>query len=297
MDIALTLVVNPVFDISLEKIEEQVVRLLSLDDYEGRILSENKAIDLIFATNDLSSTKATLSEILNKIEGLDWALQENKHRKKKLLLADMDSTIITVECIDELADFVHLKEKVAAITESAMRGELDFEGALTERVALLNGLTEAQLNECYESRIELMDGARTLIQTVKANGAYTALVSGGFTYFTEKVAERIGFDMNKANVLEIKNEALTGKVILPICGAQTKLETLQELAARFELTSNEIVAGGDGANDIPMLQAASLGTAYHAKPKTREAANSAINYSDLTALLYFQGYSEAEFIY
>ncbi|UTW57875.1 phosphoserine phosphatase SerB [Kordiimonas sp. SCSIO 12603] len=295
MDIALTLVVNPAFDISLENIENKVTDLLSLNEYRGRILSENRAMDLIFETKDHRRTREMLTPALTKIEGLDWALQAAKKRKKKLLLADMDSTIITVECIDELADFVGLKDKVSEITESAMRGELDFEEALKERVALLKGLTASQLDECYEDRIELMGGARTLIQTVKANGGYAALVSGGFTFFTEKVAERVGFDMTRANVLEIADDQLTGMVVPPICGAQTKLDTLNELAEKLELEQRDIIAVGDGANDIPMLEAAGLGVAYHAKPKTRAAARAAVTYNDLTALLYFQGYSDADF--
>lgn len=296
MNIALTLVVNPASASSLKTAEDTAASVIGKSSYRTAILSEGKAIDILFDSVALHKREDALQEKLNGIEGLDWCLQPAEGRKKKLLLADMDSTMITVECIDELADFVGLKDKVSEITEAAMRGELNFESALTERVALLEGLTEEKLAECYSDRIELMPGGRALIQTTKANGAYTALVSGGFTYFTSRVAETIGFDMNHANVLEVKNGALTGKVILPICGANTKLETLERLAEERGLKKEDILAVGDGANDIPMIEAAGLGVAYHAKPKTQEAAAAAVRYGDLTSLLYFQGYKDSDIV-
>ena len=296
MDIALTLVVNPEFSVTLDEAAEKALNTLNVNAADRVVLSEGKALDLLFSGSDIAACKSLLTATFADTEGLDWSVQAQEGRKKKMILADMDSTMITVECIDELADFVGLKEKVSEITEAAMRGELDFEGALTERVALLQGLTEAQLKECFDDRIEIMAGARTLIQTMKANGAYAALVSGGFTYFTSQVAATIGFDMDRANVLEINDGALTGKVVPPICGAQTKLDTLNELAAKHGLKKEEIAAVGDGANDIPMIEAASLGVAYHAKPKTREAAGAAVTYNDLTALLYFQGYGDNDFV-
>ena len=295
MDIALTLVVNPEYGTSLREAEKTARECIGKTDVGSIVLAEGHALDLLFSAPDVLECK-TACTALDSIKGLDWTVQPLAGRKKKLILADMDSTMITVECIDELADFVNLKDKVAAITEAAMRGELDFEGALTERVALLSGLTEAQLKECYDTRIEPMAGARTLVQTMKANGAYAALVSGGFTYFTSRVAETIGFDMDRANVLEIEAGMLTGKVVPPICGAQTKLETLKELAAAHELEKAEILAVGDGANDIPMIEAGGLGVAYHAHPKTRAAAGAAVTYNDLTALLYFQGYRQTDFV-
>ncbi|NVJ98625.1 MAG: phosphoserine phosphatase SerB [Alphaproteobacteria bacterium] len=294
MDIALTLVVNPDCSTSLEKIEQAIAGVFEGRPINRAVLSDNKALDLTFDADP--GIKVTLAEILDDIDGLDWCLQSAENRRKKMILADMDSTMITVECIDELADFVGMKEKVAAITEAAMRGELDFEGALKERVALLHGLKVADLQTCYDERIELMGGARTLVQTMKANGAYAVLVSGGFTYFTDKVANAIGFDMNRANILGIEGEALTGKVVEPICGAATKLETLEEQSAKHGLGRDDILAVGDGANDIPMIEGAGLGVAYHAKPKTRAAAAAAVTYGDLTTLLYFQGYSDAEFV-
>jgi len=294
MDIALTLVINPAMDCSIETAVQTSLVILEGCDAKDSLLSDGKAVDLIFNYTNLSEANTLLADTLNKLEGLDWCLQPAENRKKKLLLADMDSTMIPVECIDELADFVGLKEKVSAITEAAMRGELNFESALTERVALLAGLAEEKLAACYNDRISIMTGARALIQTMKENGAYTALVSGGFTYFTEKVAATIGFDMNHANILELENGALTGNVILPICGANTKLETLQRLATENGLEKADIIAVGDGANDIPMIEAAGLGVAYHAKPKTRAAATAAVRYGDLTSLLYFQGYTDSQ---
>ena len=294
MDIALTLVVNPEYDTSLDLAEEAARDCLAFPIGKKALLAQNHALDLMFSNENLADSKS-MCDALNAFEGLDWAIQVAENRKKKLLLADMDSTMITVECIDELADFVNLKDQVSRITEAAMRGELDFEGALTERVALLKGLTEAQLKSCYNDRITLMGGARTLVQTMKAHGAYSALVSGGFTYFTDQVGAAIGFDMNRANILEMENGALTGFVVPPICGAQTKLDTLNEQAAKMGLAKADILAVGDGANDIPMLEAASLGVAYRAHPKTRKAASAAVTYNDLTALLYFQGYTAQEF--
>lgn len=296
MDIALTLVVNPDSDTLLNEAENIVIKTLQTGEVISTAsLDDNVASDIFIAGNSLAAIHAELASTLNAIEGLDWAVQANKGRKKKLILADMDSTIITVECIDELADFVGLKAQVSEITEAAMRGELDFEGALTERVSLLKGLTEQQLKSCYDERVTLMGGARTLVQTMKANGAYAALVSGGFTYFTDKVADAVGFDTHRSNILELKDGVLTGCVVPPICGAQTKLDTLNELSARLLVPQSGILSVGDGANDIPMINGAGLGVAYHAKPKTAAAADAAIKYGDLTTLLYFQGYKKSEF--
>ncbi|WP_417465108.1 phosphoserine phosphatase SerB [Kordiimonas sp.] len=311
MDIALTLVVNPGCSFSLEKIAKDACGLIERIA-DTHTLSEGRAADLIFksvakdatdsatdSTTDsatLASFTRTLSPHLNSISGLDWCLGPEKYRKKRLILADMDSTMITVECIDELADFVGLKDKVAAITEAAMRGELDFEGALTERVALLKGLSRDALERCYSERISLMAGARALVQTMKEHGAQAVLVSGGFTYFTERVAAAIGFDVHRANVLEFDGDALSGTVQQPICGAQTKLDTLLEFKDKLGLEVHDILAVGDGANDIPMIEAAGLGVAYHAKPKTQAAAAASVRFGDLTSLLYFQGYRDQDFV-
>ena len=225
---------------------------------------------------------------------LDVAVQPVAHRRKKLLVADMDSTIITVECIDEIADMAGLKEKVAKITEAAMRGELDFIGALNERVAMLKGLDVAALDKVYAERVRLTPGARTLIQTMNANGATTVLVSGGFTFFTDRVAAAAGFKVARANTLEIKDGKLTGKVTPPIVDSATKKATLQEFAAQIDGGVAAALALGDGANDIPMIEAAGLGVAFYAKPKTAAAADVAIRYGDLTAVLYLQGYRVEE---
>jgi phosphoserine phosphatase len=296
MDIALTLVVNPDCSTSLETIENAIETHVGKEGVQRTELSPGKATDLLFGTQDMGALRDTLAPVLDDIDGLDWCLQAAAGRKKAMILADMDSTMITVECIDELADFVGVKGKVAAITEAAMRGELDFEAALKERVALLKGLGTDKLEECYRERIKLMPGARQLVQTMRANGAYAVLVSGGFTFFTGRVAEAIGFHMNRANILEINDNALTGTVAEPICGAATKLETLREQAEKHGLKPAQILAVGDGANDIPMIEAAGLGIAYHAKPRTRAAAHAAVTYGDLTTLLYFQGYRDADFV-
>ncbi len=227
---------------------------------------------------------------------IDFAIQPVVDRRKKLLIADMDSTIIEVECIDELADFAGLKPKISAITEAAMRGELDFVSALKERVALLEGMDEGILQSAYDERVTLMPGARELIATMNAHGAKTVLVSGGFTFFTSRVSNEIGFQVNRANVLEVVGGRLSGKVLEPIVDSATKLESLKEFAAKADIDLALTLAVGDGANDIPMIAAAGLGVAYRAKPKTAAAADVSIRHSDLTALLYLQGYTSEEIV-
>lgn len=217
-------------------------------------------------------------------------------RRKKLFVADMDSTIIGQECIDELADLVGLKEHVAAITERAMRGEIAFEPALRERVALLKGLNAGVVDDVIARRITITPGARALVRTMRANGAYTALVSGGFTLFTARVAEIVGFDEHRANALAIDGGAFAGTVVEPILGAAAKLESLRELRDRRGLGREETLAAGDGANDLAMLAEAGLGVAYHAKPAVAAAAAMRVDHGDLTALLYAQGYALDEFV-
>jgi phosphoserine phosphatase len=226
---------------------------------------------------------------------VDVVAQPIAGRRKKLIIADMDSTMIGQECIDELADMVGLKPHVAAITERAMRGEIAFEPALRERVALLKGLELSVVEKVLAERITLMPGGPTLIRTMKANGAYAALVSGGFTLFTGPVAARIGFDENRANILNHADGVLTGTVEEPILGQEAKLSALMELARRFSLSKIETLAVGDGANDLAMIRAAGLGVAYHAKPKVAAEAAARIDHNDLTALLYAQGYRRSEF--
>jgi phosphoserine phosphatase len=253
------------------------------------------AVDLLFETDAPAEQDAALRAALADLP-IDIVVQPNRHRRKRLFLADMDSTMIGQECIDELADFVGLKAEVSAITERAMRGEIAFEPALRERVALLKGLPVSVVDRIMAERITATPGARTLVQTMRAHGAYTGLVSGGFTLFTGPVAGMLGFDEHRANLLMLEGDTLAGLVQEPILGREAKLSTLQELRDRFALTSEQVLAVGDGANDLAMLGEASLGVAYHAKPAVAAAAHARIDHGDLTALLYLQGFSAAEFV-
>jgi len=228
-------------------------------------------------------------------EPVDVNIVPAENRRKKLLIADMDSTIIPVECIDELADFAGVKDHVADITERAMRGELDFEQAINERVGLLTDLAETALEQCYAERISLNPGAKTLVETMNKLGAMTALVSGGFLFFTSRVAAESGFQLNRANTLLVEDGSLTGKVGMPILGQQAKLDTLHELCATGGYTPADVIAVGDGANDRSMVEAAGLGVAFHAKPALAEIADATLFHSDLTALLALQGIAESEY--
>ncbi len=227
---------------------------------------------------------------------IDLALQKADGRKKRMLIADMDSTMIQQECIDELADEAGVGEYVASITARAMNGELDFEDALRERVGLLKGLPTAVINQVIEKRITLMPGGPTLLATMKANGGYAALVSGGFTAFTARIAATLGFDENRANTLLTGGDTLSGQVADPILGKQAKLDALNDITARLGITPQDAVAVGDGANDLAMLNAAGMGVALHAKPSVQAQSQIRINHGDLTALLYLQGYARADFI-
>lgn len=258
-------------------------------------LSRGRACDVAF-TGDPDAVRAVLREVVRDNWLLDVNIVKSANRRKKLLVADMDSTIIACECIDELADQVGIKPKVAAITERAMRGEIDFPSALRERVALLKGLPLAALANVYAERVRLNPGARTLTATMRANGAHTLLVSGGFTYFTTRVAEAAGFDANQANRLADDGEALTGKVVEPILGREAKVEALRSSVVRLGITADDVLAVGDGANDLDMIRSASLGVAYHAKPIVAAAAAASIAHADLTALLYLQGYRDEEIV-
>jgi phosphoserine phosphatase len=228
---------------------------------------------------------------------IDVVVQGAAGRRKQLLLADMDSTMIGQECIDELADHVGMKRQVAALTEQAMRGEIEFEQALRQRVKLLKGLPVTAIDDVIDNRIRVTPGARTLIATMRRAGAYTCLVTGGFTLFSKRVAGVIGFDENRANRLLVDDQGrLTGEVAEPIFGRDAKLATLMELTTRLRLATEQTLVAGDGANDIPMIQAAGLGVAYHAKPKVAAAAAARIDHCDLSALLYAQGYRREEFV-
>lgn len=254
-------------------------------------LDRDKAADLFFATDPVSA-RAALADVGH---GIDVIVQPVEGREKALLIADMDSTMITVECIDELADYAGIKPQIAEITERAMRGELDFEGALHGRVALLKGLPDSAIDQCRQERVVIMGGAKALVRTMKARGARTLLVSGGFTRFTGPVAAEIGFDMHVANVLEIADGALLGTVTRPIVDAARKRTELEAAIARG-IDRALTLAVGDGANDIPMIEGAGLGVAYHAKPVTRAAAAAEIVHGDLSVLLYAQGIPSADWV-
>ena len=255
-------------------------------------LDEGYAADIMFGLEP----EAARTALEGVFPGTAVVVQRADGRVKRLLVADMDSTMITVECIDELADYAGIKPQIAAVTEAAMRGELDFESALDARVALLKGLDEGVIAQCLAERVTIMPGAVALIRTMKARGATTILVSGGFTRFAEPVAETIGFDRAIANRLEIADGALSGLVAKPIVGSDTKERTLLEAAADLGLPPEATLAVGDGANDLAMIRRAGLGVAYHAKPIVAAAAAARIDHNDLTALLYAQGISRKDWV-
>jgi phosphoserine phosphatase len=267
---------------------------------DERWLSEGEAWEALLARAEDADHEGLRSRVSEALQGkpIDVNLvgADLATRRKKLLVADMDSTIIGQECIDEMGDVLGIKAQIAAITEQAMRGELDFEGALRARMALLSGLTKDDLQGIFDTRITLNPGARTLVQTMRANGAYTALVSGGFTFFTSRVAKAVGFDMDRANILETEGGRLTGRVAEPILGREAKLAALQSLARERDLAAPLTLAVGDGANDLAMVQAAGLGVAFRAKPVVAAEAHASVVHGDLTALLYLQGYGRAEFV-
>jgi phosphoserine phosphatase len=252
-------------------------------------VEEGRACDLALAGPE--GARAALEGL---IAGVDLVVQPLAGRRKRLLVADMDSTMIGQECIDELADYAGLRPEVAAVTERAMRGELDFEAALDARVALLAGLDEAAIDRCHAERVRLTPGARALVGTMRANGAYCLLVSGGFSHFADRIAAEIGFDAAVSNLLHIEGGRLAGTVGRPILGAAGKKEALVAAAEARGIPLADTLAVGDGANDIPMIAAAGLGVAYRAKPAAAAAADARIESNDLTALLYAQGYSRKE---
>jgi len=263
---------------------------------DARVLDPGIAADIPFTPGG-ADDKAITARLRAAMEDrpIDVVVQPSAGRRKRLFVADMDSTMIGQECIDELADYAGLKAHVAAITERAMRGEIAFEPALRERVALLKGLPLSVIEEVIAKRITLTPGGRALVQTMGRDGAYTCLVSGGFTVFTRRIAAMIGFDENRGNTLLADGDRLAGAVVEPILGREAKLATLTEVRARLGLRPDETLAIGDGANDLAMIEAAGLGVAYHAKPKVAEAAQTRIDHGDLTAVLYAQGYTRADF--
>ena len=295
MSLVATFICNPASP-SLDSTLLDAARAILPNAGAAEWLFEGVAADIPFATDDdRAAVTARLREAIGDL-AIDVVVQPILGRKKKLFLADMDSTMIGQECIDELADFAGLKAHVAAITERAMCGEIEFVPALRERVALLKDLHARVVDEVIAKRITLTPGGVELVRTMRAHGAYTCLVSGGFTLFTQVIADKIGFQENRGNTLVVADGKLTGEVRDPIFGREAKIEALIALTEAFELDDIETMAIGDGANDIPMIQGAGLGVAYHAKPAVAAAAAARINHGDLTALLYVQGYRRSEFV-
>jgi phosphoserine phosphatase len=295
MSLVATLICNPA-DPALDSTVIDGARAILPSPGTPQWLFNEVAVDIPFTgSEDISAITTRLREARGDLP-IDIVVQPRLDRRKKLFLADMDSTMIGQECVDELADFVGLKAHVADITERAMRGEIAFEPALRERVALLKGLSVGVIDEVLKTRITPTPGGRELVMTMRAHGAYTCLISGGFTLFTKAVAARIGFQENRANELKVEDGKLSGEVSEPILGRATKLATLIELREAFDLDNLDTLVVGDGANDLGMIEAAGLGVAYHAKPAVAAAAHVRIDHSDLTALLYMQGYRRDEFV-
>lgn len=271
---------------------EDVANLVG--DRSFKCLTPNVAYDIFPDSNKNHQTLRNILEKCLQNQEIDYTIVPAANRRKKLLLADMDSTMIDQECIDELADFAGFKAQVSEITARAMNGELEFELALRERVLLLQGLDLSVIDQVIAERITLAKGGKTLVGTMKANGAYCALVSGGFTEFTKRIASQIGFDENRANRLHSHNGKLTGTVADPILGSDAKVQALNDISRSRGIPIEDAIAVGDGANDLPMLNAAGLGIALHAKPSVAAAAKIKLNHSDLTGLLYVQGYTHGE---
>lgn len=255
-------------------------------------ITDGRVADIFFSG---SSTEARTA-LDFQTQPIDVVVQPGGHRAKKLLISDMDSTMITVECIDELASYAGIKDQIAEITERAMQGELDFEQALRGRVKLLRNLEVSAIQRCLEEKVQVMPGARTLVRTMAENGARTILVSGGFTRFADPVGKAIGFDRMEANILEESNGVMTGGLTGEIVDGRRKAEILEQAGAEYGLSMQDCIAVGDGANDIPMIRKAGLGIAYHAKPKAQDAADAAIRHNDLSALLYAQGITSGQWV-
>lgn len=268
---------------------DQVLGTLPSD--ELKILSADRALDY---RGEPETLKSIVADVSNRGIVFDYCIQSTKNRRKKLLICDMDSTLIGQECINELADYAGVKDHVAEITERAMRGEIGFDGALRERVDLLKDLPLSVLQDCFDTRIHLNEGAKTLANTMTKHGARTVIVSGGFTFFSERVAEAAGFEHHQANILLDNGSHLTGQVADPILGREAKKSALEHFSK--DLGGPEMaIAIGDGANDLAMITASGLGVAYYAKPAVAAAAYCAINLSDLTTALYYQGFTDEEF--
>ncbi|MGO4196384.1 phosphoserine phosphatase SerB [Rhizobium sp. YAF28] len=294
MALVATLVANPSNPVLSPEIAERASDAVKASGLYW--LADGIACDIVLADgSDRQAAEANLHAVIAN-SPIDLVIQEQETRRKKLLIADMDSTMIGQECIDELAAEVGLKEKVAAITARAMNGEIAFEPALRERVALLKGLPISVVDEVIAKRITLTPGGLELIATMKSKGYYTALVSGGFTVFTSRIAATLGFDENRANLLLEEDGLLSGHVAEPILGKQAKVDALNDIATRLGISPEEAIAVGDGANDLGMLHLAGSGVALHAKPAVAAEADMQINHGDLTALLYIQGYRKTDFV-
>ncbi len=296
MEIALTLIApssKPLVNQTTLSTIKKALEASGAEIGNEQILNGSVSRRIELSATDISALHGPMSRSIDGLP-IDYALLPALRNRARLLIADMDSTIIQCECLDELADLAGCGDAVSAITERAMRGELDFEGALRERVKMLTGLPEKTLQETYQKRINLMSGATALVSTMKENGAITALVSGGFTYFTSRVATETGFELNFGNTLEIEDGVLTGNVVDPILGRAAKLETLERICSENRLNVVDAIAVGDGANDLAMIQRAGIGVSYHGKPVVEQGADIAIRHTDLTSLLYIQGYTQDE---
>ncbi|MBB3396250.1 MULTISPECIES: phosphoserine phosphatase SerB [unclassified Rhizobium] len=294
MALVATLVANPSNPVLTPLVAEQAADAVNASGLYW--LADGIACDIVLRDGtDVEAARASILAVIDSA-AIDLVVQDAETRRKRLLIADMDSTMIGQECIDELAAEVGLKEKVAAITARAMNGEIAFEPALRERVALLKGLPIGIVDEVIARRITLTPGGPELIATMKSKGHYTALVSGGFTVFTGPIAKTLGFDENRANVLLEENGLLSGLVSEPILGKQAKVDALNDISEKLGISPDDAIAVGDGANDLGMLQLAGSGVALHAKPTVAAQAKIQINHGDLTALLYIQGYRKTDFV-